>query len=99
MARTTKNDEAIKDKFWDALRDGIVSALDRNSRFAYSYCEELADDVVNDISEDTLDAVVGNENSEEAISEFLVRLKSRYYHILEAPEQRELDKLLLLFIP
>lgn len=92
------NDEA-RDKFWDALRDGIVSALDRNSRFAYDYCEELADDVVNDISEEILDTVVNNENNEEAISEFLVRLKSRYYHTLEAPEQRELDKLLLLFIP
>ena len=95
----TKYNQEARDKFWDTIRDSILSSLERNSRLAYDCCEDIADDVVNDISEDALDSVVDNESSEADVLEFLTHLKSRYYHVLEAPEQRDLDKLLRLFLP
>lgn len=94
-----KFNQVARDKFWDTIRDNILSSVERNSRLTYDCCEDIADDVVNDISEEVLDELADSDGSEEAVTEFLVRLKSRYYHTLEAPEQRELDKLLTLFIP
>jgi len=96
MARVNKNEEAIKDRLWEIIKEEVEGQLSNESCLDNHFCsgvgEEVADQVIQKVEELVEDLT--NMDDETDVLEFLIRLKSRYCGVLEAPEQRELDRLI-----
>ena len=57
MARTSKTKKKIKDTFWEIINEELDSQLSDESCLARAFCQDLADSVVDAVS-DTMDSIV-----------------------------------------
>ena len=97
MARVNKNEEATKDRLWEIIKEEVDDQLSNESCLDNHCCSSVGEDVANTVIDkvETLVEDLTNMGDKPDVLEFLIRLKSRYCGVLEAPEQRELDRLII----